>query len=40
MSRLNNDKMNQAIGMLQATDVDQVAGTFGVHMSTNSRQIH
>ena len=41
MPRLNNDKRNQAIAMLQAgTDVDQVAGTFGLHMTTNSRQIH
>jgi len=38
MPRLNNEQRNQAIGMLQAgTDVNQVAGAFGVHRTTISR---
>ena len=38
MPILNNDQRNRDIGMLLAgTDVDQVAGAFGVHRTTISR---
>ena len=38
MPRLNNDQRNQAIEMLwTGTDVDQVAGSFGVHKTTIPR---